>query len=262
MTYEEPIKRVDGFTRNGKATHWYEDATGKRIPGVTTIIGDGLPKPALVGWGIKSVAEFAVDNWSDLNDLPPTEMLKRLKGSPYAERDKAARRGTEVHALAEELAWGRPVDVPPELDGHVRSYLDFLDTWEPTPIVTESVVYDMEAGYAGSLDMIADVAGERWLLDVKTTRSGVYGDTAFQLAAYRYATWMLDQGDEVAGGKGHPMIPVDRCGVIHVTATGYALVPVKADLEVYDQFLSIREVAIAGKSSRGYVGQPMERVTA
>jgi len=257
MTYEEPVKRVDGFTRNGKQTHWYEDATGKRIPGVTTLIGDGLPKPALVGWGIKSVAEFAVDNWDDLHDLPPTDQLKRLKGAPYADRDKAARRGTEVHALAEELAWGRPVDVPPELEGHVRSYLDFLDTWEPTPVVTESVVYEPgAAGYAGSLDMIADVAGERWLLDVKTTRSGVYGDTAFQLAAYRYASRMLTADGAV------DMIGVDRCGVIHVTATGYALVPVKADLEVYDQFLSIREVAIAGKSARGYVGQPMERVTA
>jgi len=256
MTYTEPIRRVDTFTRNGKPSHHYEDATGKRIPGVTTLIGDGLPKPALVGWGIKSVAEFAVDNWSDLNELPPTEMLKRLKGSPYAERDKAARRGTEVHALAEELAWGRPVDVPPELDGHVRSYLDFLDTWEPAPVVTEAVVYDLDAGYAGSLDMIADLAGERWLLDVKTTRSGVFGDTAFQLAAYRHAGRMLD------GGQSGDMIGVDRCGVVHVTATGYALVPVKADLEVFDQFLSIREVAIAGKSARGYVGQPMERVTA
>jgi hypothetical protein len=255
MTFTEPIKRVDGFTRNGKPTHWYEDADGTRIPGVTTLIGDGLPKPALVGWGIKSVAEYAVDNWDDLHDLPPTDQLKRLKGAPYADRDKAARRGTEVHAIAEDLAWGRPAEVPPELDGHVRSYLDFLDTWEPVPVVTESVVYNLDVGYAGSLDMIADVAGERWLLDVKTTRSGVYGDTAFQLAAYRHASRMLAAEDMMPVD----MIEVDRCGVIHVTATGYALVPVKADLDVFDEFLSIRQVAIASKSSRGYVGQPLER---
>lgn len=256
MTYTEPIRRVDTFTRNGKPTHHYEDANGKRLPGVTTILNDGLPKPALVGWGIKSVAEYAVDNLNDWIDLPPSDQLKRLKGSPYAERDKAARRGTEVHALAEALAWGKPVEVPPELDGHVTAYLDFLDTWQPEPVVTESVVYDLDAGYAGSLDMIADVDGQRLLMDVKTTRSGVYGDTAFQLAAYRYAGRMLTDDEP------RDMIGVDGCAVIHVTEKGYALVPVKADLDVYDQFLAIRDVAIAGKASRSYVGQPMERVSA
>jgi hypothetical protein len=48
-------------------------------------------------------------------------------------------------------------------------------------------------GYAGTGDLIAwlTVPGasvpSSWLLDVKTNRSGIYGETALQLAAYRYA---------------------------------------------------------------------------
>jgi hypothetical protein len=118
-------------------------------------------------------------------------------------------------------------------------------------------VYDLDAGYAGSLDMIADVDGQTLLMDVKTNRNGVYGDTAFQLAAYRYGGRLLDDD-----GDPCKMIPVDGCAVIHVTEKGYALVPVTADEDVFEQFLAIRDVAIAGKASRGYVGQPLERVTA
>jgi hypothetical protein len=50
--YTAPIRRVD--TAKG---HYYRDATGQRVPGVTTIIGDGVPKPALINWAANAAAE-------------------------------------------------------------------------------------------------------------------------------------------------------------------------------------------------------------
>ena len=44
--FTPPARRIDKMAF-GKPTHYYEDANGKRIPGVTTILGDGLPKKAL-----------------------------------------------------------------------------------------------------------------------------------------------------------------------------------------------------------------------
>ena len=254
MTYTEPVKRVDGVTRFGKPTHHYEDGNGERIPGVTTIISDGLPKPALVGWGIKSVAEYAVDEWETLADLAPTDKLKALKGAPYRDRDQAARRGTEVHAIADDLVNGREATVPDELAGHVQGYLNFLDDWKVEPVLTESTVYYLGAdwAYAGTLDLIyTDRDGRTILADVKTNRGGVYGDTAFQLAAYRFASHFLDADEP------HPMIPVDACAVIHVTADGYSLVPIEADRDQWDEFRAIYTVAMAGKRSKGYLGAPM-----
>jgi hypothetical protein len=259
MTFIEPVTRVDGVTRYGNPTHHYEDGNGTRIPGVTTIIGDGLPKPALVGWGISSVASYAVDEWDTLTDLPPTEKLKALKGAPYRDRDKAARRGTEVHALADDLVNGREVSVPAELDGHVQAYLNFLDDWQVEPVLTEATVYYLgeDWAYAGTLDIIyTDRDGRTILADVKTNRGGVYGDTAFQLAAYRYAQSFLD------GGEPHPMPKVDACAVIHVRGSGYSLVPVEAGEDQWNEFRHIYSVAMASKRAKNYLGAPLGAVTA
>ena len=248
--YEGPIRRVEG-TYRGKPTHHYEDRNGQHIPGVTTILGKGMPKPALVPWGIKTVAEYAVNNREALAELPPTEMLKTLKGAPYAERDEAAKRGTEVHALAERLVDGDEVSVPAELQQHVNHYIEFLDAFRPEPVLAEVVVYNCEYGYAGTLDLIADMGGERWLLDLKTSK-GVYGETGYQLASYRYATHYVD-----ADGKEQPMIPVDRCAVVHVTAKGWAVIPMQADESVLKGFRHISVVAREAELNGSYVGAPL-----
>ncbi len=248
----EPVTRREGRSY-GRATHWYVDATGARIPGVTTILGDGMPKPALVNWAGNVTAEYAVNRWDELGDLPVADRLKRLKKCRYEDRDAAAKRGTEVHALAEALSRGDEVTVPDELAGHVESYVRFLDEWDPQPILTEATVYSVQYGYAGTLDMVADLAdGRRWLLDVKTSRSGVYGETAFQLAAYRYADkYLTDDGPR-------DMPDVDECGVIWVRADGYDLVPVTADIRVLTQFRHIHVTAKAAKQCRDYVGEAIQ----
>ena len=250
---QEPIRRVDGKSF-GRPTHHYVDATGARIPGVTSIIGDGLPKPALVAWAANITAETAVNRWQELADMPVADRLKLLNGCRYEERDTAARRGTEVHALAEQLIHGAAVHVPEELTGHVDSYLKFLDDWDPQPVLTEAVVYSRPYGYAGTLDLIADLNdGFRWLLDVKTTRSGVYGDTAFQLAAYRYADRYLD-----AEGQAQDMPEVDATGVIWVRSDGYDLIPIHANEHVLTQFRHIAVVARAQAGARDYVGEALQ----
>ena len=251
MKYEGPIRRVEG-TYRGKPTHHYEDANGQRVPGVTTILDKGMPKPALLPWGIKTVAEYAVNNREDLAGLPPTEMLATLKGAPYKERDAAAKRGSEVHALAERLVNGEDVTVPRELDRHVAHYVEFLDACNPQPVLVEAVVYHLEYGYAGTLDLIADMGGERWLLDLKTAK-GVYAETAYQLAAYRYATHYVD-----ADGVAQPMIPVDRCAVVHVTEKGWSVIPMQADEAVLKAFRHIAVVAREAETNSAYVGQPLE----
>lgn len=253
MSIIEPVRRRNGKAF-GKPTHWYVDATGAKIPGVTTILGDGLPKPALIHWAANVTAEYAVNNWDDLEGMKVADRLKILKGARYAEKDAAAKRGTEVHTLAERLVQGHEVTVPDELAGHVESYLRFLDDWNPTPVLVEATVYSRPYGYAGTLDLVADLCdGRRWLLDVKTTRSGVYGENALQLAAYRYADRYLD-------ADGHPqdMPDVDVCGVIWVRADGYDLVPVQADHAALTAFRHVAVVARASKTLPDLVGEAIQ----
>ena len=50
-----------------KAHRYWLD--GKPIPGVTTLIGKGLPKPALPNWAARTVAEYVVDNPEQVDQL-------------------------------------------------------------------------------------------------------------------------------------------------------------------------------------------------
>jgi hypothetical protein len=246
-TYTAPIRRQE----HGKG-HRYVDAHGEKVPGVTTILGDGVPKPALINWAARTTAEYAVDHWEDLSTLGPAARLKELNGARFADRDAAARRGTEVHGLAERLVAGAEVEVPEPLAGHVEAYVDFLDRFQISPVLIERVVVSHRFGWAGTLDLIADfpTLHKRLLCDVKTNRTGVWGETAWQLAGYRYADAYVDDD-----GNEQPMIEVDGCAVIHVRGDGADLYPMTVGDQQLREFRYIREVGQACARSRDYVGE-------
>ncbi len=247
--FTPPIRR-----RNHGKGHSYVDANGAKVPGVTTILSGGVPKPALIGWAANTTADYAIDHWDRLAELPPTARLKELSRARFADRDAAAKRGTEVHGLAEQLVSGHEIEVPEQLAGHVEAYVDFLDRYRVEPVLTEFVVVSHSYGWAGTGDLIADfpTLGQRLLCDIKTSRSGVFGETAWQLAAYRYAdAYVDDQGEE------QPMIEVDGCAVIHVRADGFDLYPMQAGPEQLREFRYIREVSRACDRSRDYVGEAL-----
>lgn len=266
--YTPPIRRVDS-----SRGHTYKDANGLKVPGVTTMLNGGIPKPALMNWGPRVTAEYAVDHWDELTQLTPSARLARLEKSRYEARDTAANKGTRVHALAEKLVLGDEVPVPDDLAGHVESYVQFLNDWEPEPVIVEGVVYSHQHGYAGTLDLVADFPAGllidaglittaelkhdggwvRALLDVKTSRSGIFGETALQLACYRYADTYLDDT-----GAEQPMPEVQAVFGLHVRADGYDLLPVQAGPVQLREALYAREVGRAvGEHFRGYIGEPL-----
>lgn len=236
----------------GRNHSYYLD--GQKLAGVTTILGDGVAKPALVSWGINTTAGYAADHWDELAELPVSKRIETLKKAPYADRDAAAKRGTEVHRLAELLGHGKEVTVPDELAGHVESYVRFLDEFDPQPVLLETACVSLSKWpYAGTFDGILDIEGRgRLLVDIKTARSGVFPDNALQLAAYRYATHFAAPDDN---WELHPMPEVDGCAVIHVRADGYDLVPVEAGDAVFRTFRYAQQMhAWANELSKTVVG--------
>lgn len=263
--YTPPIRRV-----NAGRGHVYKDANGVRVPGVTTVIGNGTPKTALINWAANTTADYAVNNWDELAAMKPAARLEKLRKARYEDRDTAANKGTRVHQLAERLVAGEKVDVPDDLTGHVESYCQFLDDWEPQPVLIEAVVVSHKHGVAGTLDLVADfpvellceqpgleyLAGDRparAVLDVKTSRSGIFGETGLQLAVYRHADVYLDEH-----GEEQPMVAVDLALGLHIRADGYDLMPIEAGPAQLREWLYVREVArFAEETSKSYVGQPL-----
>lgn len=249
--FTPPIRRID--TARG---HHYKDATGQRVPGVTTIQDKGVPKPALINWAGEATAEYAVDHWDELGELPPAARLKRLKGARYEQKDAAARRGTEVHRAAEQLLAGKSVKVPEEIAGHVEAYARFLDEFKVEPVHVEFSCVSYRWSYAGTGDLCGHLTlPERGrvltLDDLKTSRSGIFGDTALQLAGYRFADkWIVD-GEEIDPPE------VEFCFGIHVRADGYDLVPVEVGEAEHKAFLYAMKVGEFVDRSRELVGPPI-----
>lgn len=254
-SFTPPITR-----RNRGKGHSYHDATGARVPGVTTVLNSGCPKPALINWAARTTVDYAIDYWDELNDLPISERIKRLNRARSDQNNAAKLRGTRVHTLGERVALGETVEVPDDLVDHVEAYAAFLDAWDVQPIVTEAVVVSYRHGYAGTLDLIADMRhptepGRRCtcLLDLKTSESGVFRESVLQLAAYRYATHYLDPD-----GVEHPMLPVDLCAVVHVRADGAHFVPVVVGDEQHRQFLYVQQVAqFVDTDANDLIGDPL-----
>lgn len=234
---------------NGGRGHWYK-IDGVKADGVTTLIKDGLPKPALMYWSAKSVAEHVADipdhELQVLRDLGRNGMVSALKSVPWKKRDDAAVRGTAVHGIAEQLITGEDVEVPERLVGHVESCLAFLADWKVQPIIVERTVGHRKWRYAGTLDLVADVVNtetgvtERVLLDYKTAASGIWPDTAFQLAAYRWAESYVD-----VDGTEKPMADLGITGSygVHLRADGYDVIPLDTSEQVFKHFLHIAWVA-------------------
>ncbi len=244
----------------GNGHGYFLDGQEIKGRGVTTLLGNGFPKNALQYWAAKEVATCAVDEqdiWQPLYQRNRQAAWDYLKEAPFRDRDAAARRGTDVHRLAERLQNGEEVDVPPELVAHVDSYLRFREEWQPEDEIIEGVVVNRTQVYMGTFDSIATLPGfreacerarlqvipdgDRILYDIKTSRSGVYPEVALQLAGYRYAEVYLTDPDGLCDET--PMPEVDGCAVLHVRADGYDLVPVDAGPAAFRAFLYAAQTA-------------------
>jgi hypothetical protein len=231
------IQRVD-TTAWGKPTHYYK-IDGAKADGVTTLIGDGMRKKAIEFWSANFTAEYAIDNWPKLHKLAPSERLKTLKKCRFESRDAAANRGTEVHKHAEKLVHGDEVEVPDELMGYVESAAKFLDEWRIKPVMVEETVAFPKWNYAGTFDLVApDPQGRSAIWDYKTSQSGIYGETALQLAAYANAPLYRGADDE---GLEMPAIEVGYA--VWIRPDGYDVYEMDISEQSFKTFLHVAYVA-------------------
>lgn len=238
---------------------------GSKVPGVTKILAM-LPKDALITWAANSGADYATDNWDDLAKLPLSQRRKLIANAHREDRDTAARKGTQVHRIATGLIDGEAVEYPEELAGHVWSYVDFLDRYNVQPVAVELVVGNRTERYCGTLDLIADLPAvmltsgrviptARWLLDLKTSRSGIWPETALQTCGYCRAEVYL-----AADGTERPFheLGVQRTGAVHVRADGWDLRPLESGEPVWQFFRHLIAVNAAKEDMRGWVGEAAE----
>jgi hypothetical protein len=227
---------------------------GQPVPGVTTLIRDGLPKPALINWAARETAKYAVNHWDELAEAEVADRLITLEKARHLTRKSAGDRGTAVHHHVHRLALGETVEPAPELEDYVDAYLAFERDWRPEDLVVEAVIANRSAWYAGTLDSISKlIDGLTWLLDYKTSQSGIFESDALQLAAYARAEFYLGpDGTEL------PLPKIDRVGAVWLQERSYELIPIDAGEETFRAFRYVAEVAHFMDRRREVVGEALE----
>lgn len=220
---------------------------------VTTILGDGVPKPGLVHWAAIEVSRCALANIPKLARLrgqtARDECHEWLRRAAERKRDEAAVFGGLFHDYAEAHILGQPMPPP---SAEMRPFLDafyrFLDEHQPEFLATEMTVANLADRWAGRFDgavKLPRYGPEPITIDYKSGRSK-HDDMAMQLAAYRRAThaWLKD---------GTPVEPPRTEGgvIVHVRPDkpeyekhgGYRLYKCDTSDEVYASFLAARDMA-------------------
>jgi hypothetical protein len=230
------------------ASHRYK-LDGEWVPGVTTILNDAMPKPGLMKWSAKAVAEYVANERETVErlwNIGPGSTVAALKEVPWDHRDKKAERGKEVHQLAAAVVTGEEVEVEDDLVGHVESCIAFMDAWGIKPILTEQPVGSRLHKYAGTFDLIADHdRGPTGIFDFKT--GGIYESVAFQNVAYAFAEFHGQNGDET------PMADygIQQSWVVQIRADDYDIHPLPFGPNIYDEFIHLRRAAEINKRAKG-----------
>jgi hypothetical protein len=147
---------------------YYQRSPGIFYPSVTTILGY-FPKGAFFETWLKDSGHNA-------------DYIMRRAGDE----------GTQVHNAAEKILRGEEVRWI-EPDGHVNfnthvwkmilSFYDFWSTYKPNLILSEEFMFSDTHKYSGTLDLLVELNGKKWIIDIKTS-TAIHTSHFLQMSAY------------------------------------------------------------------------------
>jgi hypothetical protein len=196
----------------------------------------GMPF-ALANWQVSQVVNAANLMRGTMAEkaLAQDEYPKVLRKNAMQERDAAAALGSSVHAAAD--AGVRSIDLP-DTDER-KPFLVQYESWmassmAPEIHMSESQVFHLTEGYAGSLDLVAGVkiTGPRrkCLIDIKTGK-GLYTDHAIQLALYMGGQFVggfdpVEGIDVMFPEQTQHLIDCESMGILHLRPDGWQFVEI------------------------------------
>lgn len=201
----QPKKKDKGPIPARQGNGYYADhATGDRLRSVTTILGGGVPKPALMFWAAQQCTDCAIENLPALvgaSRFPAAlaELRSWILRAHTRKKDERAEVGSLVHKVVESRLLGTqlPESIAvgdtewavdgPELAPFLENFLRFEADWKPVWTASEMVVANPVDGYAGTLDFTLD-------------GSGLIGD-ALRGAGYAVPAGVDLMGDTKTGGE-------------------------------------------------------------
>lgn len=209
-------------------------------PGVTGVT-DVLDKPALLRWHKEQIAlaalTYAERLVADREAGNADAAVAFLLGARNAGTD-GRERGSRIHAVLESILRHEPTAIQPQDQGAIAGARTWLNEHDVVPLEIEAYLINETLGFGGTCDLIAEIDGDVWLLDWKTSKSvawpdgRVYDDMRLQLAAYANAEFIARIGDV----QGYELPAITRFGILHVTDGGTKLYPADVTAEDWTTF--------------------------
>jgi hypothetical protein len=209
--------------------------------GVTDTCG-ALPKYGIPYWAANTVAEYAVSYMENWSGLPAMDAYEHLRKVPWRTRDRAAAKGTEVHAVVEHLIRGEGYGVEAEVLPWVEAAQLAVRELAPRPVMMEATCFNERHRFAGTCDFVGylDAFPEFGLtiIDWKTGKD-IYPDMGVQVVGgYALgADYIVDANDREIEWE----IPKTAL-LCHLTAQGYQLHQVPMDPAFRRAFLAALEI--------------------
>lgn len=154
-------------------TQPYKNSQGKRLPGVTTILGSNL------GWDTQMLVAWA-------------RKIAMAGGDPNVIRDEAADTGTLAHYIIEcfvnKLTPDYEKQYTPEQKTKavncVQGFKLWKDRYAPEFITSELSLVNDQYGFGGTIDIISKIDGSLVINDIKTNNH-VSPKMVIQVSAYK-----------------------------------------------------------------------------
>lgn len=164
--------------------------------------------------------------------------ITKAGGDYRREWKESGELGTRVHGYCENFLRGEAIDYRSgEEEGYVEALEKFITEADPKVIDLEFVVVSA-LGYGGRGDMLVEIDGETWLIDLKSGKRYAYEHT-LQLAALRYARRAQYDGHGMLSST-EPMPEIDRTAALYVENNGsYELVEYPADKRAFQAFVCL-----------------------
>lgn len=210
-------KRIAKENKWGDKSRFY-NVKGKEYPSVTTILGC-IGKPALIAWAAKVEREMVIEEsarlYETIIETPKmsrtawiTTLNDRLGKTKASQKEltKASEIGSQAHQWiewtlkAELLHEAGPCPViSSQAQLAVSAWTRWRNSVKLKPILCEQPVWSEEHGYAGTMDLLAEVNGIPTLIDWKTGKA-IYNEAKLQNAAYRRAVIEMKLVEEMPKG--------------------------------------------------------------
>lgn len=154
------------------------------VPSITTVIG--MDSMDLSGWAGYMAAKSLSEDQRLTGALSDARQLRSLvrdaAGAAENYRDQAAARGDRVHNYAEARALqalGQPHDLSGAKNAleannelaYAQHFESWWDEYRVEPLAAEVTVWNDSVGYAGTIDLVAKIAGRVCIVDYKTKTS-------------------------------------------------------------------------------------------